>query len=82
MWSNLGIYFSKSGEFTGITVMKGNASGPHEVNGISGGTITSVGVQDMIQDCMKAYIPFLKNYEASNTASANSGNSNPIASID
>lgn len=72
----------ESGEFTGITVMKGNASGSHQVNGISGGTITSVGVQDMIQDCMKAYIPFLKSYEASNTASTNSDNSNPIASID
>tara|TARA_R110001592_G_scaffold363155_1_gene680734 strand:- start:7570 stop:8316 length:747 start_codon:yes stop_codon:yes gene_type:complete len=72
----------ESGEFTGITVMKGNASGSHQVNGISGGTITSVGVQDMIQDCMKAYIPFLKSYEASNTASTNGDNSNPIASID
>jgi len=73
---------NESGEFTGITVMKGNASGSHQVNGISGGTITSVGVQDMIQDCMKAYIPFLKSYEASTTASTNSDNSNPIASID
>lgn len=72
----------KSGEFTGIRVMKGNANGPHEVNGISGGTITSVGVQDMIQDCMKSYIPFLKDYQASQTASAKSENSNPIASID
>jgi Na+-transporting NADH:ubiquinone oxidoreductase subunit C len=73
---------NESGEFTGITVMKGNATGSHQVNGISGGTITSVGVQDMIQDCMKAYIPFLKSYEASTTASTNSDNSNPIASID
>jgi len=71
-----------AGEFTGITVMKGNASGTHEVNGISGGTITSVGVQEMIQDCMKSYIPFIKTYQASNTASAKSENSNPIASID
>lgn len=72
----------ENGEFVGISVMKGNANGPHEVNGISGGTITSVGVQDMIQDCMKAYIPFLKNYQVSNTASVASENSNPIASID
>jgi Na+-transporting NADH:ubiquinone oxidoreductase subunit C len=71
-----------SGAFTGISVVKGNAEGPHEVNGISGGTITSVGVQDMIQDCMKSYIPFLKNYQASNTASVRGDNSNPIASND
>jgi Na+-transporting NADH:ubiquinone oxidoreductase subunit C len=71
-----------SGEFTGITVMKGNAEGSHQVNGISGGTITSVGVQDMIEDCMKSYIPFLKSYEAGKTASLSSENSNPIVSID
>jgi len=47
--------------FTGIKVMKGNASGEHEVNGISGGTITSVGVESMITDCMKSYIPYLKS---------------------
>lgn len=46
--------------FTGIKVMKGNATGEHQVNGISGGTITSVGVEDMITDCMKSYIPYLK----------------------
>lgn len=57
------------GEFVGIQVMKGNASGEHQVNGISGGTITSVGVQDMITDCMAAYIPFLKDYQPSTTAS-------------
>jgi Na+-transporting NADH:ubiquinone oxidoreductase subunit C len=71
-----------SGEFSGITVMKGNAEGSHQVNGISGGTITSVGVQDMIEDCMKSYIPFLKSYEAGKTASLSSENSNPIVSID
>lgn len=47
--------------FTGITVMKGNASGDHEVNGISGGTITSVGVQDMITNCMESYTAYLKS---------------------
>jgi Na+-transporting NADH:ubiquinone oxidoreductase subunit C len=62
--------------------MKGNAEGSHQVNGISGGTITSVGVQDMIEDCMKSYIPFLKSYEAGKTASLSSENSNPIVSID
>ncbi len=68
-----------NGQFVGIQVMKGNADGPHEVNGISGGTITSVGVQDMIQDCMQSYIPFLKDYK---TAALNGAEDNQLASID
>lgn len=68
-----------NGEFVGISVMKGNANGPHEVNGISGGTITSVGVQDMILDCMKSYIPFLKDYK---TAAIGQAEETKLASID
>lgn len=65
------------GNFVSIKVMKGNASGDHEVDGISGGTITSVGVQDMIDDCMISYIEFLKNFEAaSSTASSNDNTQN------
>lgn len=69
----------KDGEFVGISVMKGNAAGPHQVNGISGGTITSVGVQDMIQDCMQSYIPFLKDYK---TAAVQQADDKQLASID
>jgi Na+-transporting NADH:ubiquinone oxidoreductase subunit C len=57
-------------EFVSIQVMKGNAAGEYQVDGISGGTITSVGVQDMIQDNVKAYFPFLLNYEGNATQSA------------
>jgi Na+-transporting NADH:ubiquinone oxidoreductase subunit NqrC len=32
----------------------------HEVDGISGGTITSVGLHDMLADCFKPYIGYLK----------------------
>ena len=57
------------GDFASIKVMKGNASGDYEVDGISGGTITSVGVQDMLEDCIQAYVPYLKSVAAgSNTA--------------
>ncbi len=49
-----------NGEFTGIKVTKKAAVGEHQVDGISGGTITSVGVEDMITDCMQSYIPYLK----------------------
>jgi len=48
--------------FVGIDVKKGTASSDFEVDGISGGTITSDGVEAMIKDNMKAYIPFLKEY--------------------
>ena len=58
-----------NGDFVSIQVMKGNASNDHEVDGISGGTITSVGVQDMLEDCIQAYIPFLKAQGAGNTPS-------------
>ena len=46
--------------FVGIDVRKGNASTEYEVDGISGGTITSDGVEAMILDCVKEYVPFLK----------------------
>lgn len=33
----------------------------YQVDGISGGTITSKGVNDMLHNCMKDYVPFLTN---------------------
>ncbi len=48
-----------NGQFQGIEVRKGDASGDHQVDGISGGTITSVGVQAMLNDCLKPYISYL-----------------------
>lgn len=42
-----------------IAVKKGDASGQSEVDGISGGTITSEGVEKMITDCVESYKPFL-----------------------
>jgi Na+-transporting NADH:ubiquinone oxidoreductase subunit C len=48
--------------FVGIDVRKGDASNEFQVDGISGGTITSDGVEAMIMDNMEAYIPFLKEY--------------------
>jgi Na+-transporting NADH:ubiquinone oxidoreductase subunit C len=50
-----------SGQFVSVAVRKGTASGNHEVDGISGGTITSDGVGDMLKDCIAPYIDFLKN---------------------
>ncbi|MFN4299401.1 MAG: NADH:ubiquinone reductase (Na(+)-transporting) subunit C [Thermaurantimonas sp.] len=52
----------KGDEFVSIEVRKGDASGDYQVNGISGGTITSVGVDAMLRDNLKNYIGFLKSY--------------------
>jgi len=47
-----------------ITVKKGgNATGTHEVDAISGGTITSKGVETMIADYLKCYEQFLKQIQ-------------------
>lgn len=56
--------------FVGIDVRKGDASNDFQVDGISGGTITSDGVEAMIMDNMKAYIPFLKKYTGLNAQAA------------
>ena len=59
----------ENGNLVSIDVRKGDASTAYQVDGISGGTITSTGVEDMLLDCLKAYYPFLKQY-AGATASA------------
>ena len=53
--------------YEGIEVRKGDADGEQQVDGISGGTITSVGVQSMISDCLQPYKAYLMNI-AANTA--------------
>lgn len=48
-------------KLVGIQVIKGgNATGPSEVDAISGGTITSKGVENMIKNYLTYYEPFLK----------------------
>ncbi len=50
--------FDESGKFVSITVVKGGAdpSDPHGVDGISGGTITSKGLEEMLADCLAGYV--------------------------
>lgn len=55
--------FNQSGEFTSIAVVKAGqapASGDY-VNAVSGGTITSQGVQKMLANSLAPYAAFLKN---------------------
>jgi Na+-transporting NADH:ubiquinone oxidoreductase subunit C len=60
--------FNDQGEFTSVKVVKGgveNSSIPkvHGVDGISGGTITSNGVSDMLDDCLSNYLPYIKKHQ-------------------
>ena len=54
--------FDNKSDFIGIKVVKGgaNPAAPNEVDAISGGTITSKGVQAMMDTCLVSYTRFLK----------------------
>ncbi len=54
--------FDESGKFTSIQIVKGGAlpDDIHGVDAISGGTITSKGVEYMIYDCMSSYQEYIK----------------------
>ncbi len=49
--------FDEDGDFRPVTVIKGTAppDDPHRVDGISGGTITSNGVTNMLRDGLEVY---------------------------
>ena len=51
----------KDGKFVSITVKKGKSSGEYEVDGVSGGTITSDGVTAMIDERLSKYLPYFKS---------------------
>ena len=60
--------FDNQGHFTSIEVVKGGvkklppAQRIHGVDAISGGTITSKGVDAMLRDVLKSYLPFMKKH--------------------
>jgi Na+-transporting NADH:ubiquinone oxidoreductase subunit C len=56
--------------YEGIEVRKGDAAGDQQVDGISGGTITSVGVQTMISDCLAPYKTYLMRIASAAAAPA------------
>ena len=55
--------FDDTGQFTSVRVVKGGAdpSDLHAVDAISGGTITSVALQEMMKECLGNYETFFKN---------------------
>jgi len=58
--------FDDSGKFVSILVVKGGvgmlpqAAQIHGVDAISGGTITSDGIANMLKDCLESYVPFFE----------------------
>jgi Na+-transporting NADH:ubiquinone oxidoreductase subunit C len=54
--------FDDAGDFVSIEVVKGGAdpSNPHQVDAISGGTITSKALQAMLKDCLAGYVAHFK----------------------
>ena len=55
--------FDESGNFVSVTALKGGADpkAMHAVDAISGGTITSEGVNKMLDERLKNYLPYFKN---------------------
>jgi len=67
---------NEQGQFVSVSVLKGGTADPnskYEVDGISGGTITSKGVDEMLKDCLSSYESFFNKIkeEASQTETAN-----------
>ncbi len=54
--------FDDNDKFTSIAVLKGGlaAGNPHAVDAISGGTLTSNGVSNMLKDCLEGYVKYFK----------------------
>lgn len=52
----------KDGAFKSISVNKANKD-PEEVDALTGATITSIGVSDMLKDCLSPYEAFLKRLQ-------------------
>ncbi len=54
--------FNEAGDFVSIEVVKGGTSpdNPHGVDAVSGGTITSKGLQKMLLDSINPYVNYMK----------------------
>ena len=63
-----GLTIYEGDELIGIYVVKGGAKGAaHSVDAVTGGTKTSIGLENMIKDCLQCYDAFFK----AQTAAAN-----------
>lgn len=60
-------------KFESITLTKGVGSSegnPFAVDAVSGGTLTSNGVRDMLRDCLSDYVPFFEKIRAAQAQAA------------
>lgn len=57
--------FNDNNEFVSVEVSKQKTNdNPHAVDGITGGTITSVGVSKMVENTLSVYIPYFKTLKS------------------
>jgi Na+-transporting NADH:ubiquinone oxidoreductase subunit C len=61
----IGKQLFEKGEYMSITVKKGASNPVNEVDAISGATITSTGVSNMMYDGLKAYVPYFSTIKKS-----------------
>ncbi len=59
--------FDEQGNFVSVKVIKGNVApeNPHGVDAVSGATVTSNGVSEMMERTLKNYIPYFENSKKS-----------------
>ena len=64
--------FDNSGNFVSVKLIKGGATSenPHGVDAVSGGTITSNGVTEMLQRTISSYLPYFKKINKTGTKAA------------
>lgn len=60
--------FDDNGKFVSVRVLKSTdtRNNPHAVDAISGGTITSMGLNDMLLDYLEGYVNYFKKQESEN----------------
>ena len=52
----------ENNNFTSVNVIKrADKANPHQVDAVSGGTITSNGVSEMLKSCLQFYIPYFNS---------------------
>lgn len=69
----------KEGEYKGVVVLKRgqkSTTGAEQIDALTGATITSRGVSDMLADCLAPYEAFLKRLQGNNKAPAAVNNVN------
>lgn len=69
---------SDEGKFVSVNVMKSSAKTnldkEHRVDAISGGTITSNGTDEMIENCLAPYVAYFEKMKNSNQVATTGGN--------